>query len=84
MYLMQCADNSLYCGVTTDIERRLRQHNGELKGGARYTQTRRPVRVVYQEDGYDRASAAKREYVIKKLSSAAKKALFRSSNTPRN
>ncbi len=81
---MQCADNSLYCGVTTDIERRLRQHNGELKGGARYTQTRRPVRVVYQEDGYDRSSAAKREYVIKQLSSAAKKALFRSSNTPRN
>ena len=81
---MQCADNSLYCGVTTDIERRLRQHNGELKGGARYTQTRRPVRVVYQEDGYDRSSAAKREYVIKKLSPAAKKALFRSSNTPRN
>ncbi|WP_290573396.1 GIY-YIG nuclease family protein [Idiomarina sp.] len=84
MYLMQCADNSLYCGVTTDIERRLRQHNGELKGGARYTQTRRPVRVVYQEDGYDRSSAAKREYVIKKLSPAAKKALFRSSNIPRN
>ncbi|HAD49300.1 MAG: hypothetical protein CMF12_12965 [Idiomarina sp.] len=81
---MQCADNSLYCGVTTDIERRLRQHNGELKGGARYTQTRRPVRVVYQEDGYDRSSAAKREYVIKKLSPAAKKALFRSSNIPRN
>lgn len=81
---MQCADNSLYCGVTTDIERRLRQHNGELKGGARYTQTRRPVRVVYQEDGYDRSSAAKREYVIKKLSPAAKKALFRSSNRPRN
>lgn len=81
---MQCADNSLYCGVTIDIERRLRQHNGELKGGARYTQTRRPVRVVYQEDGYDRSSAAKREYVIKKLSPAAKKALFRSSNIPRN
>lgn len=84
VYLLQCADDSLYCGITTNIVRRLRQHNGEIKGGARYTQSRRPVNLVYQECELDHSTAAKREYEIKKLSVAAKKALFRNSNKPQS
>ncbi|MDX1353308.1 MAG: GIY-YIG nuclease family protein, partial [Thiomicrorhabdus sp.] len=48
-YLLRCADNSLYCGVTTNLDKRLRQHNGELKGGAKYTKTRQPCKLVYFE-----------------------------------
>ncbi|MEP5764124.1 MAG: GIY-YIG nuclease family protein [Halieaceae bacterium] len=72
VYLLRCADGSLYTGVATDIERRLRQHNGELTGGARYTSGRRPVRLVWTEACADRASAQQRESEIKKLSRAEK------------
>mgnify|MGYP001486409971 CR=1 FL=1 len=84
VYLLRCADKSHYCGITTDIERRLRQHNGELAGGARYTQSRRPVSLVYQEQSDDRSTATKREYQIKSLTVTAKKALYRSSNKSQN
>lgn len=46
VYMVRCADDSLYCGITTHPVRRLRQHNGELSGGGRYTRSRRPVRLV--------------------------------------
>lgn len=46
VYLVECADHTLYCGVTKDTERRVAQHNGEKRGGARYTRSRRPVRLV--------------------------------------
>ena len=74
VYLMECADGSLYCGVTTDPKRRLRQHNGELVGGARYTRARRPVSLVWYELQTDRSSATRREAVIKQSSRAQKKA----------
>ena len=45
VYLLRCADQSLYAGVTTDLDRRLQQHNGQLAGGARYTQARRSTRL---------------------------------------
>lgn len=48
-YLAQCADGTLYAGVTGDPARRQRQHNGELAGGARYTASRRPVRIVWSQ-----------------------------------
>jgi putative endonuclease len=43
VYLLRCSDRSLYCGITSDIKRRMKQHNGELAGGAKYTRARRPV-----------------------------------------
>ncbi|WP_299177775.1 GIY-YIG nuclease family protein [uncultured Neptuniibacter sp.] len=72
VYIVRCRDNSLYTGVTTAPSRRLRQHNGELVGGAKYTRLRRPVELVWQEVHPDRASASKREYAIKQFSREAK------------
>ena len=46
VYLLECADGSLYCGITNNMNRRLHQHNGQLPGGARYTRGRRPVRLL--------------------------------------
>ena len=51
VYLLRCADDTLYCGVTTDLDRRLAQHNGRLAGGARYTRPRRPVALQVMELG---------------------------------
>ena len=68
VYILRCADNTLYTGVTTDLKKRLRQHNGEIVGGAKYTQNKRPAICVYQELVADRSTAQKREYVIKQLS----------------
>ena len=63
VYIILCSDGSLYTGITTDIERRFRQHAGGR--GAKYFRSRQPVRVVYQECGYNRSSAARREVEIK-------------------
>lgn len=67
VYLLQCANQTLYCGVTNDINRRLRQHNGEIVGGAKYTQANHPCELVYQEKAKDRNSAQKRECKIKSM-----------------
>ncbi len=74
-YLLRCKDGSLYCGITTDLARRLREHN-EGRDGARYTRTRRPVTLVYSREFPDRANAARFEYRLKKLDRAAKLALI--------
>jgi putative endonuclease len=76
VYMLECADGSLYTGVATDIERRLRQHNGELVGGARYTSGRRPVALVWSESCENRGAAQVREAQIKKLDRTEKLALF--------
>lgn len=78
VYLLRCADSSLYAGVTTDITRRVRQHNGEIQGGARFTQARRPVQVVWQQSAPNRSVAQQWEARLKRLSRAAKEALIRS------
>ena len=75
VYLLRCSDGSLYTGVATDLTRRLRQHNGELVGGARYTQGRRPVELLWSEPCNSRADAQVREAQIKKLSRPDKLAL---------
>lgn len=72
VYLLRCSDGSLYTGVTCDLLRRLRQHNGELAGGAAYTRGRRPVALLWQEAAADRAAAQRREAAIRRLSRAAK------------
>jgi len=66
--MLRCADDSLYSGITKDIDRRLNEHNHDNKKGARYTRARRPVELVYQEPCADRAVASQREYQFKQLS----------------
>jgi putative endonuclease len=68
VYILACADGSLYTGVARDLQRRLRQHNGELAGGPKYTSGRRPVRLLWSESAADRSVAQQREAVIKQLS----------------
>ena len=76
LYMVRCADGSLYTGISTDVARRLRQHNGELSGGAKYTAARRPVQLVYQQACADRAAASKAEYQLRRLPRARKLALM--------
>lgn len=66
--MLQCSDDSLYSGVTTELQRRLDEHNNDNKKGARYTRSRRPVRLVYTESCADRSTASQREYALKQLS----------------
>lgn len=73
-YILECADGSYYTGWSTDPERRLRQHNAGR--GARYTRSRRPVRLAYVEEQPDRRSAMKRELAIKSLPREKKRALI--------
>ena len=79
VYILRCADDSLYTGISNDIEKRLKQHNGEEKNGAKYTRGRRPVSLAWQESCDDRSSALKREAEIKKLSRIEKDRLLASS-----
>ncbi|MEI6835939.1 MAG: GIY-YIG nuclease family protein [Candidatus Falkowbacteria bacterium] len=67
VYILKCADNTLYTGITVDLERRLKEHNGSSLG-AKYTAVRRPVALVYFEELTDRSGASKREHLIKNLS----------------
>lgn len=65
VYMLKCADGSIYTGWTNDLEKRLRAHNaGE---GARYTKSRRPVELVYYETFPEKSQALKREYALKQL-----------------
>jgi putative endonuclease len=77
VYILRCADDSLYTGVTTDVARRTAEHNGAAGQGARYTRARRPVRVVYLEAAADRGAALRRESAVKRLPRNAKLALIR-------
>ena len=76
VYIVECADKTLYTGITTDMERRINEHNSSPKG-AKYTKTRRPVTMVYFETALDRTTASKRESQIKKLSRKEKMELIR-------
>ncbi len=73
--MLRCADGSLYTGITTDLDRRLAEHNGDGPAGARYTRSRRPVQLVYREAASNRSDAAQREAAIKRLDRACKLAL---------
>lgn len=77
VYLLECADGTLYAGSTNDLQKRIKAHNGELPGGARYTSGRRPVMLRYSEACADRSSALKREIAIKNLSRTDKLLLLR-------
>ena len=76
IYILECGDKTLYCGITNNIENRLKQHNGEIKGGAKYTRSRQPLELVYQESAISRSEALKREIVIKKRTRKTKTTLI--------
>ena len=76
VYVLRCADGSLYTGVTRDLARRLRQHNGELAGGPRYTRGRRPVEVAWSTAVPSRSEAQRQEARIKRWPRRAKLRLF--------
>lgn len=76
VYILACADGSLYTGIATDVKRRLVEHNSSVHG-AKYTKARRPVSLVYKEKCKNRSEASKREYAIKQLSRQQKKALIK-------
>jgi putative endonuclease len=75
VYMVCCRDGTLYTGITTDLVRRLAEHNSE-KGGARYTRSRRPVVLVFSEPAASRSAAAQREWQIKKMTAAQKWAII--------
>jgi putative endonuclease len=84
VYLVRCADGTLYTGVAIDVVRRVAEHNGVRADGtravrevgARYTRSRRPVKLVYHEPAANRSAACKREYRIKQLTRREKLALI--------
>jgi len=76
VYMVQCADGTLYTGVTIDVLRRVKEHNGITKG-AKYTRVRRPVLLTYQESFLSRSEACVREAAIKKLARDEKLMLMR-------
>ena len=66
LYILLCADKTLYTGITTDLKRRMVEHNN-TKLGAKYTSSRRPVKIVYSQKFKNRSTASKEEARIKKL-----------------
>jgi len=72
VYIVKCADDTLYTGIATELKRRIQEHNSSDKG-AKYTRARRPVELIYSEEYPDRSAASKREYEIKKKMSRAEK-----------
>ena len=74
VYFLRCNDNSLYAGITTDIDRRLYQHN-HTKLGAKYTRAKRPVTLAFIETAVDKSMASKREYQLRQLTKSQKEHL---------
>lgn len=74
VYLLRCGDDSLYCGITTDVEKRLEQHRSGK--GAKYTRGRGPLELVYREECPDHSTALKREWAIKALPREEKRKLM--------
>jgi len=76
VYLVRCRDNSLYCGQTMQIKKRIGEHNTSKTKSAKYTKGRRPVRLVYSEKYKTLSQALKREYQIKQLTKKQKELLI--------
>ena len=77
VYLLECRDGTLYCGITCDLERRVAQHNGLVPGGARYTRGRRPVRLTASLACPDKPTALRLERAVKARPRAEKRLFFR-------
>ena len=78
IYIVRCADNTFYTGITNSLERRITEHNSGTKTGAKYTQFKRPVTLLYHESADSRSAALKREAAIKRLPRSEKEALCHS------
>ncbi|MBT4385175.1 GIY-YIG nuclease family protein [Candidatus Peregrinibacteria bacterium] len=68
IYILECSDGTLYTGITTDLDRRLKEHNNSTGPGAKYTKGRSPVKLVYSRKMQNRSTASQEEYRIKQLS----------------
>lgn len=76
IYILKCSDGTLYTGSTNDLEKRVKVHN-EGKTAAKYTRSRRPVKMIYSEKFETKSEALKREWEIKKMEREEKMLLFR-------
>ncbi len=74
-YILICADGTYYTGITTDLKRRVEEHNNKLKG-SKYTAARRPVKLIHKEAYASRSLASQREYAIKQMSRGEKEMLW--------
>lgn len=75
VYILECSDKSFYTGITTDLERRVIEHNSSGNLGAKYTKMRQPVRLIYNEKVKNKSEALKREYSIRQLKRKGKEEL---------
>lgn len=77
IYIVRCSDNSLYCGQTNNLKKRIKEHNFGKTKSAKYTKTRRPVKLVYQEEFETLQLAMKREAEIKSWKKLQKESLIK-------
>lgn len=77
VYLLQCSDNTLYCGVSNNLAKRVKEHNTSKTKASRYTRARRPVKLVYSEKYSTRSEAMQREAQLKRYTRPKKEALIR-------
>jgi putative endonuclease len=77
LYILRCSDNSLYCGQTKNLEKRIQEHNSSKIKSAKYTWSRRPVNLVYFEKHKNISEVLKREIEIKKYSKIRKEELIK-------
>ncbi|MBI1863059.1 GIY-YIG nuclease family protein [Candidatus Microgenomates bacterium] len=77
-YILRCADNSLYCGITNNPDKRLKEHNSDSARGSKYVRARRPVTMVYHEEFPDIQTAMARERQVKKWRKSEKESLVAS------
>lgn len=76
-YILRCSDNSLYCGQTNNLQRRIKEHNFDESKSAKYLRAKKPVRLVYWEEYSTLKEARQRERQIKRLTRAKKEALIK-------
>lgn len=81
VYMLRCRDNTYYTGITNDLKQRVRAHN-TLRSGARYTRSRRPVRLIYYEEYPTKSEALKRECAIKSMPRRDKECLLETDKSP--
>ncbi len=76
-YILRCSDNSLYCGMTSKLDKRIKEHNSDTSKGAKYLRGKKPVKLVYTEEYSDIKTAMNREFQVKKWTKAKKEALVK-------
>ena len=81
VYILECSDGSFYTGITTDLEKRVRRHNSG--SGAKYTRSRRPVKLIYGKETASKSAAKRKEIEIKSLSRENKERLIEKGGFPR-